>query len=384
LQDAHTDNSLKLQRPSSRHGAFQVWAALPGRSSVAVLAEHYRFPPSLTGKGECIGILAFGGGARYSELVRFFERETGIVPELRFKNSSPANQSNRNSHHDAETMLDIQVAGALAPGARIVTYFADNHENGWIDGLSRAIHDEENRPSVLSISWGATEDWWKLKTIQTLNELFETAAGLGITICAASGDDGCGTDLDGHCRVTFPASSPFVLACGGTASTPVNGEVVWNVKNASASGGGISDRVPRPNWQPKFNEVFSSRLPSRRDPAFDGRQLPDVSGPAGYSYNVYVNGIYRNSVGGTSAVAPLWSALIARLNEGLRSRGLPPLGHFHPRLYRERSIQQTFHRIIAGHNDPFGNKGYQAGPGWNFCSGWGSPDGVKLLEALSC
>jgi kumamolisin len=360
----------------------ELFTTYPARSSVAMIADCYRFPARLTGKGECIGILAFGGGASRGDFVRFFEHHTGVVPDLHLETVSSTSRSNRNSRHDLETALDVQLAGALAPEARIVVYLSTNDEKGWLEAVFRAIHDEKNRPSVLSVSWGATEDWWPVVTIEALNKLFEEGARKGITVCAASGDNGCAMDVEGHCRVTFPASSPFVLACGGTRFSSGNVEVVWNVRNTSASGGGISDRIPRPVWQPELSDVLALPFPSRRNPGFDGRQLPDVSGLASHSYSVHTGGVYRNHTAGTSAVAPLWSALIARLNQRLRERRLPPVGHFHPRLYGERCIQQSFRPIRAGHNDPFGRNGYQAGAGWNCCAGWGSPDGIKLLEAL--
>lgn len=387
LRDAGTQKTLSTTVPSGRYPLTGRNGELGSRSlsnpsQSSIISNRYRFPPHLTGKGECIAILAFGGRPRPSDLSRFFEQETGVVPDLRFRDATPAHSSNQNSRHDIETALDIQVAGALAPGARIVTYFSSNDEKGWVDVVSQVIDDRENRPSVLSISWGATEDWWRLETMQSLNKLFEAASRLGITICAASGDDGCAMNMEGHCRVVFPASSPFVLACGGTRLAPDGVEIVWNEGNGSASGGGISDRIPRPNWQPRSTKVPPSHLPSRRDPAFDGRQLPDVSGPAGFSFNTYVGGMYRNFVRGTSAVAPFWSALVARINEGLRNRGLPPVGHFHPRLYRELAIQNSFRSVTSGHNDPFIKRGYVAHQSWNFCAGWGSPDGIKLLETL--
>ncbi len=349
-------------------------------SSIERIANHYHFPRDLSGKGECIGILAFGGGIALSDLRRYFRELHGNVPNLRFEGLTSANQPNLNSQHDRELALDIEIAGALAPGARIVIYFATNDEKGWIDALSKAIHDEENEPSIISISWGAFENWWRNDAITVLSKLFEEAATLGITICAASGDDGCAMDGYGHCRVTFPASSPLVLACGGSSLFANGEEVVWNVRNNSASGGGISDIVNRPDWQPSR---APSRAPSRHNPNFDGRQLPDVAGAASTTFSVYVGGSYHNGAGGTSAVAPLWSALVARLNEGLKQRGLPRLGYFNPLLYKDRFIQNTFRDITVGHNDPFGRKGYEAQRGWDACTGWGSPNGQKLLEELS-
>jgi kumamolisin len=350
-------------------------------SAIEKIAAHYRFPSDLSGKGECIGILAFGGGIALSDLQRYFHKLHGTVPDLRFQGVTPANQPNLNSQHDRELALDIEIAGGLAPGARIVIYFATNDEKGWVDALSGAIHDDENKPSILSISWGAFEEWWGRNTIRVLTQLFEEAATLGITICAASGDDGCAMDGDGHCRVTFPASSPLVLACGGSSLLADDKEIVWNVRNKSASGGGISDVVTRPDWQ-SSPSALASPAPSRRNPNFDGRQLPDVAGAASTTFNVYVGGCYHNGAGGTSAVVPLWSALIARLNEGLKRRGLPGVGYFNPLLYKNRFIQNTFRDITVGHNDPYGRKGYEAQSGWDACTGWGTPNGEKLLETL--
>ena len=355
----------------------------PWRCSIKMTSERYGFPPGLSGKGECIGILAFGGAASSSDVSRFFERHSTGAPNLRFENVAPADRRNLNSRFDAELALDIQLAGALAPGARIVAYSTSNDDRGWIEGACRAIYDRENKPSVLSISWGATEDSWHPDTIDRLNQLFEEAAKMGITICAASGDDGCARGTDGFCRVSFPASSPYVLACGGTAwQTSSSHETVWNVRNKNASGGGVSDLIARPQWQRPPSDVILPPIPSRRDPGFDGRQLPDVSGLASHSYSIYVGGAYQNRVGGTSAVAPLWSALMARLNEGLRDRGLPRIGHFHPLLYGDQRIQKSFQSILSGHNDPYCAGGYHAGPGWNPCTGWGTPNGQLLLEAL--
>jgi kumamolisin len=350
-------------------------------SPLEYIAERYRFPRELSGEGECIGILAFGGAISPSDLNRYFQQQNRTRSEIRFQNASPTNRPNLNSEYDTEIALDIQLASTLAPGAQIVVYFASNDEPGWVDALNRAIHDDENRPSVLSISWGATEDVWSDDAIQTVTHLLRHAADLGITICAASGDDGCAKDLDGNSRVTFPASSPYVLACGGT-SIADHREVVWNVRNKSASGGGISDRIARPDWQPPLSTVLAPGFPCRRNPAFDGRQIPDVSGLAS-PYNVYVGGRYQNGAGGTSAAAPLWSALIARLNQGLRSRGFRPVGHFPPVLYRDQSVQKTFCDVTSGHNDPFGRNGYEARLGWDPCTGWGTPNGNSLLRELS-
>lgn len=370
-------------RPLSRplHIATEPPTAQRPLPSIEYVVDRYRFPTAFTGKGECIGVLAFGGRVSNSDLLRFFQRETYPIPELRFEYLTAHNAPNLHSRHDLETALDLQLAGGLAPGSRIVAYFSSNDERGWVNALLHVIHDK-HRPTILSISWGATEDWWPTSTMKTLNRVLEEAALSGVTICAASGDNGSAKDLHGHCRVNFPASSPFVLSCGGTTVQTDGTEVVWNVKNEAASGGGVSDRIPRPPWQPPLANVLHLPFPSRRDPNFDGRQIPDVACLASRSYSVYAGGRYRNGIGGTSAVAPLWSALLARVNEGMRYSGKPRVGFLSPLLYRDCSLQQSFHNITSGHNDPFGANGYRAHEGWNACTGWGTPDGQRLLEAL--
>jgi kumamolisin len=363
------------------HGSDGNFTDTIASSPLEHIATRYRFPRELSGEGECIGILSFGGAISPSDLNLYFCQQNRTWPDIQFPVASCTNRPNLNSKYDREIALDIQVASTLAPGAKIVVYLASNDEAGWVDALTRAIHDQENQPSVLSISWGATEDSWSADAMQAATHLLRQAANLGITICAASGDDGCARDLHGNCRVTFPASSPYVLACGGTIIAADDREVVWNIRNKSASGGGISDRIPRPDWQPSLSSILTHGFPCRRNSGFDGRQIPDVSGPAS-SYSVYVGGRYQNGAGGTSAVAPLWSALIARLNQGLRSRGFGPVGYFHPRLYRNPPVQKTFCDVTSGHNDPFGRNGYEARRGWDACTGWGTPNGQLLLEAL--
>jgi len=351
----------------------------PHLCTIQHLAERYAFPPALSGKGECIAILEFGGSVAANDFDRYFLSLNRPVPDIHFENLSAIQPLNVYSEHDKEVALDIEVAGALAPGARIVAYFSTNDEKGWIHAVSRALYDTKHRPSVLCISWGAAEDWWTEGTVRVLNRLFAEAAGMGITICAASGDDGCATNGSGYCRVNFPASSPFVLACGGTVFHADGSEVVWNVRNRFASGGGISDILERPSWQARLCAATSQIAP-RRDSRFDGRQLPDVAGPAG-DYNIYVGGCYRSGMG-TSAAAAFWSALVARINEGLKIQGLPAVGFLNSLLYKDHKVQQTFNSVAEGQNDPFAVCGYRACPAWNPCTGWGTPHGEKLLNRL--
>ena len=174
-----------------------------------------------------------------------------------------------------------------------------------------------------------------------LSEILQDATRFGMTVWVASGDGGCAIDDRGHAQVAFPASSPFVLACGGTAFQG-NGknseEVVWNDGAQDDSGGGVSDLLKRPAWQP-FKNMSILPSPPRLNKDFDGRRLPDVAGLAASLYCIYVEGGYLGGVGGTSAVPALWAALIAGVNEGLTKQGLNRIGDFNPLLYKPRRFR---------------------------------------------
>jgi kumamolisin len=171
--------------------------------------------------------------------------------------------------------------------------------------------------------------------------------------------------------VDFPSSSPHVLACGGTslhssANGAITSETVWNDgAQGGAGGGGYSVQFAIPTWQASANI---------KPPAGGGRGVPDVAGDADpqTGYNVSVDGTAM-VIGGTSAVAPLWSGLIALLNEKLGK----PVGFLQPVLYGLPSTAAAFHDIVKGSNGAF-----SAGTGWDACTGLGSPSGENLLKAL--
>ena len=273
---------------------------------------------------------------------------------------------------DGEVQLDIEVVGSVAPGAKIAVYFAPNTSQGFQDALTTAIHDATNKPSVISISWGSAESTWTAQAMTAFDSAAQDAAALGVTICAASGDSGSSDGVtDGSNHVDFPASSPHILACGGTSLTSSNGkitsETVWNDgAQGGAGGGGFSNQFPLPAWQASANI---------KPPAGGGRGVPDVSGDADpeTGYKVLVDG-ESLVIGGTSAVAPLWSGLIALLNQKLGK----PLGFLQPAIYALPATADAFHDITSGSNGAF-----SAGPGWDAASGLGSPSGENLLQALS-
>lgn len=338
------------------------------------LAQLYDFP-SGDGKGECIAIIELGGGYRLSDLESYFS-SLGL---RRPKVTSVSVDHGRNhptgdpNGPDGEVMLDIEVAGAVAPGAHIVVYFAPNSDAGFLDAITTAAHDTVNKPSVISISWGGPESSWTPQSLAAYDSAFQAAAAMGITILAASGDNGSSDGVDdGADHVDFPASSPHLTGCGGTrvqASGPeITSESVWNDgAHGGAGGGGVSSFFPPPSWQSDL-KVTSSRGETS---ALQMRGVPDIAGDADpqSGYVVRVDG-HQAVFGGTSAVAPLWAGLIALINA---ARGTP-VGFVNPVLYANRA---ALNDIRTGDNGDFAASG-----GWDACTGLGSPIGTKLATVL--
>jgi kumamolisin len=362
---------LRLSRPLGS-GAPRPVAYTP-----VEIAQAYGFPSNVTGKGQTIAILELGGGARFFDLVHYF-RSLGLqVPEIQAigvgggRNAPTGDPTGP----DGEVTLDIEVAGAIANGANFVVYFAPNSSAGFFQGISAAIHDTVNKPSILSISWGGPEQTWTKAEMYSITEVLRAAAQMGISVFVAAGDSGS-TDGVGLAKpnVDFPASSPWATACGGTslytgASAPP--EKVWNNGNAGGTGGGISTVFPAPSFQ--AGVLFQSA-------PLSWRGLPDVSGCAdpNTGYKVRIDGV-DEVYGGTSAVAPLWAALTALLNESTGT----PLGFLNPLLYMT-NLKGTLKDITIGDNDTTGLVGnYPAVVGWDPCSGFGSPNGAAILAALT-
>lgn len=365
------------QRPQVRPH-FRI-ARTSGTSYTPLQVETaYAFPPGTDGTGQTIGLLEFGGGFRTQDLQTFFQGAglpTPRITSISVDGASNTPTGNPNGN-DAEVELDIEMVGALAPGAKIVVYFAPNSDQGFLDALTTAVHDAVNHPDLLSISWGGPEATWTSQALSVFNQGCEDATAMGITVTAASGDMGAGDgEPAGTLAVDFPASSPYVLGCGGTRlllnvedQDQIVEELVWNdlAEGEGATGGGVSQVFPLPSFQ------ASSGVPTGEG-GFAGRGVPDVSADADpqTGYSVFVDG-QPTVIGGTSAVAPLWAALIARLNQSLGA----PLGYLQP-LFYPLPEATAFHEITQGNNG-----GYDAEPGWNACTGLGSPDGIALRSAL--
>jgi kumamolisin len=362
------------------------------------LAEIYEFPADLDGSGQCIGVLEFGGGYQQSDLNQYFQN-LGLNPPTVTAVSVDGTQNAPGSDADYEVVLDIEVAGAAAPGAAIAVYFAQFTEAGWVEALTKAVHDAANRPSVLSVSWGYAEFEgdgtfaWTSQAMDEVNTVLAEAASFGITVIAAAGDDGSIDGIeDGKVHVDFPASSPYVLACGGTtlyaAGRVWQSEIVWNRgiraqgPGHGSTGGGVSEYFPVPAWE----SASPAKVPPSASTGFQGRGLPDVAAVADglTGYYQFING-QSITDGGTSAAAPLWAGLIARASQYL-SQKTPGarVGYWNPVLYQSIGSNGAFRDITTGNDDALHDLGgaYSAAPGWDPCTGWGTPRGTALISAL--
>jgi kumamolisin len=337
------------------------------------IAELYDFPRHLDGSGQRIGVIELGGGFRRSRLRRYFEQLGKPMPK--FTAVSVDGVRNRPGHDhgaDGEVVLDLEVIGAIAPGAEQLVYFAPVSDRGFVDAVTTALFDPRG-PSVLSISWGQAEDQWTEQGRHALDQAFRAAAALGVTVCAASGDNGWTDGVEGRvAHVDYPASSPHVLACGGTRLAVTDDgidEVVWN-HDGNSTGGGVSSCYDVPSWQERAGVPDSVNKG-----AGPGRGVPDVAGNADPDTGWLVgDGVRDRPFGGTSAVAPLWAALVAQLNQHLGSRA----GFLNPLLY-EQLDRAVFNDVSKGTNGA-----YRARRGrWDACTGHGTPRGRALLDALS-
>ncbi len=339
--------------------------------SAVELAALYGFPAG-DGAGQCIALIELGGGYRPADLRTYFGALSVPLPAVvavSVDQALNAPTGNPNSA-DGEVMLDIEVAGAIAPAATIAVYFAPNTDAGFLNAVTTAVHDTVHRPSVISISWGGPEPSWSAQALRAMDQAFQAAAALGITVCVAAGDGGA-TDgaAGGVYEVDFPASSPHALACGGTRVTAtanaIVSETVWNdgTPAAGATGGGVSDFFPLPAWQ----EGLQSTDVQGATQLLPRRGVPDVAADADprSGYQIVVDGV-SVVFGGMSAVAPLWAGLIARLN----AAGTHPAGWLNPLLYAHPAALRD---ITRGNNG-----GYSASPGWDACTGLGSPLGARI------
>ena len=354
--------------------------ATPQPLTAVQVAAFYDFPPNTDGTGQTIAIIELGGGYTQADLDTYFSGLGLATPSVTAVGVDGGSNSPR-QQADGEVLLDIQVAGAVAPGAAQVVYFAPNTDAGFVDAISEAAHATPT-PAVISISWGGPENSWSDQSRSAMDSALADAAVLGVTVTVASGDNGSSDDPNNSnsVNVDFPASSPHALGCGGTqligdtSTYTITSEVVWNelANGEGAGGGGVSVVFPLPDYQ------TNAGVPVSVDGGAVGRGVPDVAGNADPTtgYLVVVDG-QQQPIGGTSAVAPLYAGLIARLAQATGKN----FGLMQPMLYAGITPGTTtpgFNDIVDGNNGA-----YKAGPGWDATTGLGSPNGTALLSRLS-
>jgi kumamolisin len=393
----------------NRRMARRAMGAPPGTGvlSPPQVAGLYNFPsPPPSAASQTIGLLEFSGptsgptpqstcGFTLADIQAFFPGlglGTPTIASVGVDGAANA-PSGDPGGPDLEVALDIDVAGSVGQGANIAVYFAPWTEQGWVDAVTTAVHDTTNAPSVLSISWGWAENNaagqvnWTPAAISAVNATFQEAAMMGVTVLAASGDDGSNDQIgDGRAHVDYPASDPAVTTCGGTIIENAAGstftEGTWNDSSAGGgvTGGGISDifgcttQFPTlPVWQSGVG------VPPSVNDGHQGRGIPDVAGNASpfSGYNITADGVTQ-PIGGTSGVAPLYAGLVALLNANLGKA----VGYLNPTLY-SLGTTGVFRDIADGvSNATEGAPGYTSVSGWDACTGFGSVDGQALLTAL--
>lgn len=313
------------------------------------VATAYNYPLNYTGAGYTAGIIELGGGVKQSDLNTYFGQRGVTVPKVVVVTLDGATNSPSGPNGaDAEVLLDIEVAASVAPSATFRIYFAPNTDQGFLDAINHAVADGCD---VISISWGGPEDSWNSATIDQFDAAFKAARDAGVTVFCAAGDSGSSDGEIGN-HVDFPASSPNVVGCGGTRLTVDTGghratEVTWDDNPLNdATGGGVSTHFP-------------------------GRDVPDVAGNADpvTGYNIYVDG-QALVVGGTSAVAPLYTGLALLLSHALGER----VGKVADFVSTVASNPLVCFDVTSGNNGAF-----RAGPGRDEVTGFGVVDGAGLL-----
>lgn len=379
--------------------------AVPALSAITPIqaANAYKFP-NFSGTGQCIGIIEYGGGYSKSNLDLSFRAvglDTPKVVDVSVNNG--ANNLYNSQYPDAsnastEVAMNIFVAGCVVPRATIAVYFNNTtvFDAHFADPINVALHDTVNDPSVISITWGVAESLISAADVAAIDNILAQSIILGKTICCSSGDNGAYADrLTGS--VSYPSSSPYVLAVGGTrlilnADGTINSETAW-----SSSGGGVSRFEATPAWQNNLN--VTSYYPSVGNSVpspVQSRAVPDIAANAdlnsGYAhYSYYYDPLTRVQSlssqiisGGTSIATPLIAGYIIKLNQIFGKS----FGFVNPLFYANID---KFNDIITGNNSyqplpnvvNVNNIGYSATQGWDAVTGIGSPNGSLLVPSLS-
>jgi subtilase family serine protease len=332
----------------------------------------------IDGSGQTVAVVSFDSFAG-SDLSDYQSRFAIKGPQVQ---RVPIDGGTQPGSGQPEVDLDVDTIRAIAPGAQVLDYEAPQGIATEADVINQIVAD--HRARVISTSWGRCDLLLSPDARTAEDQALAAARASGITIFAASGDNGAydcqSADLgDQRVSVDWPAASANVVAVGGTrlavrADGSYLAEYGWeDVLQGGGSGGGVASVTPRPSWQ-QGPGVLNANSNGHR-------QIPDVAGPADPASGMMVFATGRlREIGGTSAAAPFWAASLLLMREYAQRHGVRDLGFIAPLLYRiaaNRATAHAFHEPVRG-----GNRRFVVTPGWNYVSGLGTPDVALLARDL--
>jgi subtilase family serine protease len=327
---------------------------------------------SLIGTGQAVGLLEFDGYTTGD--ITYYENLAGL-PNVALTNilldgfsGAPTGDGG-----EVEVSLDIEMAISMAPGESNVLVYEAGPNGNWHDILNRMATD--NLAKQLSCSWfipDGTAD-------PTADQIFQQMAAQGQSFFAASGDDDAYTGL-----IPFPDDTPYITEVGGTTLTtsgtggPYASETVWNLDDGIGSSGGISTQYAIPSWQQGISMTANLGSTTMRN-------VPDVALTAD---NVYVRADGENqNIGGTSCAAPLWAAFTTLVNQQAVANTGTTVGFINPAVYaigNGTNYTSAFHDTTIGNNFRSSSPAkFPAETGYDLCTGWGTPNGMALINALA-
>ena len=326
---------------------------------------------ALTGAGQNLGLFEYVG-TDLADLTTYFKnaKQTNKVPiKLVSTDGTSVTCIYADGCDDTEQTLDMTQALGMAPGlASLVVYV------GSLDtAIIGAMTTHKPLPTTIGCSWG-----WTPADSTTLDPYFKKMAAQGQNFFVASGDDSTWTE-NGNAEA-WPADDAYIVSVGGTDLRTASAGGAWKSETAwSDSGGGFSpDKVAIPTWQKLAGVINSSNKGST-----SYRNGPDVSANANFTFYVCADqsGCTANEWGGTSFAAPMWAGYLALVNQQLVADGYKTIGFINPFLYAfgvSSSYDTDFHDIKSGKSGK-----YSAVKGYDLVTGWGSPNGTGLINALA-
>jgi len=327
---------------------------------------------ALTGAGQNLGLFEYLG-TDLSDLTTYFANvgQTNNVPITLLStdgtSTSCVDSRAGGDCDDTEQTLDMTQAIGMAPGlASLVMYIGSTDT-----AIISAMTTHSPLPTTIGCSWG-----WTPADPSTLNPYFEKMAAQGQNFFAASGDSSTWSSSN----EAWPADNAYVVSVGGTDLVTASAAGPWKSETAwSDSGGGISpDSIPIPSWQQLSGVINSSNKGSTTL-----RNGPDVSANANFTFYVCADQTTctANDYGGTSFATPMWAGYIALVNQQLAENGDSTIGFINPTIYAQNitsSYGTDFHDITSGTSGS-----YSAVTGYDLVTGWGSPNGTGLINALA-